>query len=413
MNPANRRSDNGGLRELGPVGVPPIDVRAVIHDTFYVLAFFSLALVASAFLVYWYYTSGLKPADETIAASGIGTSIAYDRTGTNELYQFTDPLQGVRNPVPLDQISPYLVAATIATEDPSFFGNPGVNFRGLFRAAFENLTPFGPGFLQGSGGSSITQQLARNVYVDPADRSARTASRKMKETAIALELKRKYSDGQILEWYLNQVYYGHSSYGVQAAARRYFGKSAADITLAEAALLAGLPQSPSDYNPAILENQELAKARQLQVLDLMLEHAGDIDGIVQVTPEQIEAAKAEPLTYVADEFDVKAPHFVFFVEDQVAKMCSAGLFDPPKDISCESVVGRGGLRITTTLDLNLQSISERTVEEELAASEETTGGHNGSLVAIHPESGEIVVYAGSRDYFREDISGQVDIATSP
>ena len=192
----------------------------------------------------------------------------------------------------------------------------------------------------------------------------------------------------------------------------YFGKSAEDLTLAEAALLAGLPQAPGEYSPAVVENRDRAKARQLQVLDLMRDHAGEIKEIVSVKPEEFDAAKAQPLNYVGTQFDVKAPHFVFFVEDQVAKMCAAGLFKPPKDISCDSVVGRGGLKITTTLDLNLQALGERVVEEELAKSEEKSGGHNGSLVAIHPETGQILTYVGSRNYFRDDISGQVDIASS-
>jgi len=384
----------------------------VLHDAAYVCAFFTLALVASAFMVYWAYTYDLKPPDEALAEAGIGSSAVFDRGGTSQLYQFSSPLHGVRNPVSLDQMSPYLVAATIATEDPSFYGNPGVNFRGLARAGFENLTPFGPGFFAGSGGSSISQQLARNVYVDPAERSERSISRKMKETVIALELKKRYSDDEILEWYLNQVYYGHSSYGAEAAAQRYFGKTSAELTLAEAALLAGLPQAPTDYSPADPENRERAKARQLQVLDLMIDHASDIEDIVRVSAEEVEAAKQEPLNYSAEQFDVRAPHFVFFVEDQVAKMCAKGLFTPPKEISCDSVVVLGGLRITTTLDLGLQQLGERILEEELTASEETSGGHNGSLVAIHPESGQILTYAGSRAYFREDISGQVDIASS-
>ena len=401
-----------GVTVHGRAGRSPFSGRALLHDTAHVAGFFLLALVASFFLVYWSYTHGLKPPNETIAASGAGSSTAYDRTGNTELYQFTDPLQGVRNPVSLDRMSPFLVAATVATEDPSFFSNPGVNFRGLARAAFENLTPFGPGFFSGSGGSSITQQLARNVYVDPAERSDRSLSRKLKETAIALELKRRYSNRQILEWYLNQVYYGHSAYGAEAASRLYFGKTAQDLTLAEAALLAGLPQAPGEYSPAVVENRDKAKARQLQVLDLMREHADDIKETVSIQPEQFEAAKAQSLNYVATQFDVRAPHFVFFVEDQVAKMCAAGLFKPPKDISCDSVVGRGGLKITTTLDLNLQALGERVVEEELAKSEEKSGGHNGSLVAIQPESGQILTYVGSRNYFRDDISGQVDIASS-
>src|SRR5438445_170002 len=141
------------------------------------------------------------------------------------------------------------------------------------------------GFFPGSGGSSITQQLARNIYVDPAERSDRSLSRKLKETAIALELKRRYTNRQILEWYLNQVYYGHSAYGAEAAARLYFGKTAEDLTLAEAALVAGLPQAPGEYSPAVVENREQAKARQLQVLDLMRDHAGGIG--------KIGSAKAE------------------------------------------------------------------------------------------------------------------------
>jgi membrane peptidoglycan carboxypeptidase len=401
-----------GVTVHGRGGRSPFSGRALISDVAHVAGFFLLAVVASFFLVYWSYTRGLEPPNEAIAATGAGSSTAYDRTGGTELYQFTDPLQGVRNPVPLDRISPFLVAATVATEDPSFFSNPGVNFRGLARAALENLTPFGPGFGEGSGGSSITQQLARNVYVDPAERSERSLSRKLKETAIALELKRQYSDEQILEWYLNQVYYGHSAYGAEAASRVYFGKSAEDLTLAEAALLAGLPQAPGQYSPAVAENRDAAKARQLQVLDLMRDHTGQIKDIVSVKPEEFDAAKGEALNYVGTQFDVKAPHFVFFVEDQVRKMCAAGLFKPPKDISCDSVVGRGGLQITTTLDLNLQAIGERVVEEELAKSEEKSGGHNGSLVAIHPETGQILTYVGSRNYFRDDISGQVDIASS-
>jgi membrane peptidoglycan carboxypeptidase len=384
----------------------------VLSDAAYVCAFFVLALLASAFLVYWAYTYDLKPPDQALAEAGIGSSAVFDRSGTTHLYQFSDPLHGVRNPVSLSEMSPYLVAATIATEDPSFYGNPGVNFRGLARAAFENLTPFGPGFFAGSGGSSITQQLARNVYVDPAERSSRSILRKAKETSIALELKQEYSDDQILEWYLNQVYYGNSAYGAEAASQRYFGKSAKDLSLAEAALLAGLPQAPAEYSPAVPENQERAKGRQLQVLDLMIDHSSDIEDIVQVSPEEIEAAKQEPLNYAANQFDVRAPHFVFFVEDQVAKMCAKGLFKPPHEISCDSVIGLGALRITTTLDYGLQQIGERVLEEELAASEERSGGHNGSIVAIHPESGQILAYVGSRAYFREDINGQVDIASS-
>ncbi len=397
-------------------------------------ALFTLALLvtvvgvitvgAVAFIAYRTYAHDLKPPEQAIAESTIGTSLAYDRTGQTELYKYVDPLGGLRDPKPLAEISPYLIAATIATEDASFFENPGVNFGGLVRAAVENLTPFGPGFLEGSGGSSITQQLAKNVYIQHDERGLvpRTIERKIKETAIALELKREYDDNQILEWYLNQIYYGNFSYGAEAAARQYFNKSSKDLTLGEAALLAGLPQAPGLYTPVIVENRPAAKARQEEVLNLMVKHLDQISKIqspsqpgtplLQLTPDQIEAAKQEPLNYVESKFDINAPHFVFFVEDQVKKMCSAGLFQPPGDIPCDKVVTQGGLRITTTLDMGLQGIGENVVEDNIAANEDRYGGHDGSLVAIRPGTGEILAYVGSRDYFRDDIQGQVDIATS-
>ena len=397
-------------------------------------ALFTLALLvtvigvitvgAVALIAYRTYAHDLKPPEQAIAESTIGTSLAYDRTGQIELYKYVDPLGGLKDPKPLAEISPYLIAATIATEDASFFDNPGVNFQGLMRAAVENLTPFGPGFLEGSGGSSITQQLVKNVYIQHDEQGLvpRTVERKIKETVIALELKRTNDDNQILEWYLNQIYYGNFSYGAEAAAKQYFNKSAKDLTLGEAALLAGLPQAPGLYTPVIVENRERAKARQEEVLDLMVKHLEQISKIpsptqagttlLQLTPDEIQAAKQEPLNYVDSHFDINAPHFVFFVEDQVNKMCSAGLFQPPGHISCDKVVTQGGLRITTTLDMGLQGIGETVVEENIAANEERYGGHDGSLVAVRPGTGEILAYVGSRDYFRDDIEGQVDIATS-
>jgi membrane peptidoglycan carboxypeptidase len=318
--------------------------------------------------------------------------------------------------VPLAEISPYLVAATVATEDASFYDNPGVNFKGLARAGIENLTPFGPGFLEGSGGSSITQQLVKNVYIqrDARGLAPRTVERKIKETVIALELKRKYDNDQILEWYLNSVYYGNFSFGVEAASQRYFGKSAKDLNLAEAALLAGLPQAPGDYTPVEPENQPVAKARQEEVLDLMKKHLKEVNDILpdDQSNEQLDYAKLYPLAYVENQFDIKAPHFVFYAEDQIKKMCTAGLFQTPGGISCDKVVTQGGLRITTTLDMGLQDIGERVLEENISASEDRYGGHDGSLVAMRPGTGEVLAYVGSRDYFRDDIAGQVDIATS-
>jgi membrane peptidoglycan carboxypeptidase len=390
----------------------------------------AMGAAASGLVVYRSYAADIKPPEEVISEVSIGQSIAYDRNG-QKLYEYVDPYGRLRDPVPLTEISPYMVAATVATEDATFYSNPGVNFRGLARAAWENLTPFGPGLFEGSGGSSITQQLAKNVYIerDAQGLAPRTAERKVKETVIALELKRKYSDDQIMEWYLNQIAYGGIIHGVEEAAERYFGKAAKDLTLAEAALLAGIPQAPSNYNPADFDQdpatedgRDRAKARQLQVLDLLAEHLHDVNAItnatdpagskITITPEQIEAARTEPLNYAETTFDIQAPHFVYFVEDQVTKMCQAGLFAAPGGVACDKVVRGGGLRITTTLDLGLNSLAQKIVEEEIAKSEARTQGHNGAVVAIRPSTGEILAYVGSRAYAREDIDGSVDIASS-
>jgi membrane peptidoglycan carboxypeptidase len=358
-----------------------------------------------AFLIYRSYAHDLLPPEEAIASSAIGTSIAYDRNGSF-LYEYVDPLGGLRDPVPLGEISQYMIDATISTEDATFYSNPGVNFKGLARAAMENLTPFGPGWFEGSGGSSITQQLVKNVYIEPDKRFDRRIERKVKETVIALELKRSYSDDQILEWYLNSIYYGNFAYGAEAAAQRYFGVPAKDLTLAQAAMLAGIPQAPGRYTPVLPDNLERAKVRQQEVLHLMVRHG-------YITQGEADEAAAEELTYSTPSFYIRAPHFVVYVEDQVRKMCEKGMFDAPGSLSCEKVVFRGGLRIYTTLDLGLQRIGEEIVEETIGQKEERFGGHNGALVALRTGTGEILTYVGSRDFFREDISGQVDIVSAP
>jgi membrane peptidoglycan carboxypeptidase len=364
-----------------------------------------VALGVVAVLVYQSYAHDLLPPEDAIANSTIGTSIAYDRNG-EYLYEYVDPLGGLRDPVPLDEISPYMIDATVATEDASFYSNPGVNFRGLARAAMENLTPFGPGLFEGSGGSSITQQLVKNVYIDPSERFDRRVERKIKETVIAIELKREYSDDQILSWYLNSIYYGNFAYGVEAASQRYFGVAAKDLSLAQAAMLAGIPQAPGRYTPVIPDNVARAEARQEEVLDLMVRHG-------KISRAEADLAAAEELEYQTPNFFIRAPHFVYnYLPERIQGMCERGMFDPPGNIACDKVVYQGGLRITTTLDMGLQSIAEGIVESIVSSNEDRFLGHNGALTALRTGTGEVMVYVGSRDFFREDIDGQVDIVSS-
>jgi membrane peptidoglycan carboxypeptidase len=374
------------------------------------LAVLSLGIVLLAvgggisFAVYYHYAEDLERPDVALARTGSAGTRIFDRNG-NLLYEFVDPLSGLKDPVPLSEISPWLRYATVSTEDASFYSNPGVNIKGLLRAALENLTPFGPGFLKGSGGSSITQQLVKNVYIPPEERTERSIGRKLKEVVLAIELKRRYDDDQILEWYLNQVYYGNFANGAEAAAWRYFGKPAKDLTLAEAAMLAGIPSAPGDYSPVIPENRPAAIERQHDVLDLMVKHG-------YITQEQADEAKQEELSFEEGTFPIRAPHFVFYVKDVLTEMCEKGRLNLPEDTDCSQLVYRGGLRVITSLDLSLQQNAEDIIEQEISSVEDRYGGHNAAAVVIEPATGEILAMVGSRNYFREDIDGQVNITTS-
>lgn len=205
------------------------------------------ALAASAigftFFTYASAISDVVPPEQLLARYSRGGARIYDRHG-ELMYEFVDELSGLRRPVKLPEISAWLTKATIAVEDPDFDKNVGINYRGLVRAALENFTPFGEGLLGGSGGSSITQQLAKNVYIPREQRTERSVTRKIKETAIAIELTNKYPKEQIFEWYLNSISYGGLYVGIEAASEGYFGKKASELTLPEAALLAGIPSPP-------------------------------------------------------------------------------------------------------------------------------------------------------------------------
>ena len=368
---------------------------------------------AAGYMVYRGFAADLAdPSAIVDAQRGLGTSRIYDSRGPGGrgalLYEFVDPLLGLRDPVRLHEVSQHMIDATIATEDASFWENEGVNVRGLLRAAWENLGIGDSEFLGGSGGSSITQQLVKNVLILPEERSGRTLDRlrgKVKETILAIELTGEYSKEQILAWYLNTIFYGNLSYGVGAASQRYFGKPASELTLAESALLAGLPQAPSRYNPLL--DLPAAKARQAAVLGLMAERGF-------ITRPQAEAAARERLAFDSPEFEISAPHFVLYVQDQVLALCEAGRFALPEGLGgCAELMSNGGLRITTTLDRNLQALAERELRAGIAGFEEETGGRNGAAVALEPATGRILAMVGSRDFFREDIDGQVNLATAP
>ena len=233
-----------------------------------VFSLFALVILAviggSALLISYYRIARTLPSVDTLRdnASQFETTRILDRNG-NLLYEILDPNAGRRTYVPLDQISPALLAATIATEDQDFYTHPGFDPAALIRALWVNYRTEG----QGGGASTITQQLARALLLSPEERAQRTYSRKAREIILATEITRRYSKDEILELYLNEIYYGNLAYGIEAASETYFGKTANQLTLAEASFLAGLPQSPSVYD--IYTNRDVTLERQQQVLVLM------------------------------------------------------------------------------------------------------------------------------------------------
>ena len=359
--------------------LPPVVVALLI-------AVLALPLVGG--LVAFAYFSRDLPSAEDIGKEPLPQSTkVYDRDGKELLYQFEEER---RDLVKYAEVPQVLIDATIAAEDHSFFTNLGVDIGGIARAAFADLTRRGTG--QG-GASTITQQLVKLRLIG----SENSITRKIKEAILAVEVTRTYSKEQILELYFNQIYYGNGAYGVKAAAATYFGVSdLKQLTLAQAALLAGLPQSPSILDPSKVANVERAKARRAYVLDQMA-------SIDTITPAQQAAADAEPIkTIGAQVATIKAPHFVFQVRNQLTDILGGD----------EGAVTRGGFKVTTTLDWRIQQTAERQVKDSV---ERLHGSNvwNAALVSLDTRSGEVLAYVGSADYnARTDpkIQGQFDVA---
>ena len=315
------------------------------------------------------------------------TTFVYDRNGIllAELIG-----EGRREWVTLDQVSPHLINATIATEDATFFINQGVDPIRIAGAALQNVES---GEIV-SGASTITMQLARNLFLGSDERYDQTFDRKIIEAGLAAELTQAYAKEELMEIYLNLLNYGSLSYGPQAAARTYFGKRAADLSLAEATLMAGIPQSPALYD--LYENYEAAKRRQWIVLSLMVRHGF----LTQNEANTVFSTRVE-LNGAREFPPVRAPHFVDYVVRELEQ--SLG----------EEYVRRGGLHIFTTLDLALQETAQRIVSQKVDALQPRFDMNNGALVALRPGTAEILAMVGSVNFDDEDIDGQVNVAISP
>lgn len=374
-----------------------------------VLSLFLISLVvlcAGSLVLYQYYSIAreLPNVQELrLKASQFETTRIYDRNG-NVLYEILDPNAGRRTYVTLDKVSPYLVAATIATEDKEFYSHPGFDVLAILRAFLQN---YQSGEIV-SGASTITQQLARNLLFTSEERSLRTYERKIREAVLAAEITRVYSKDEILELYLNESYYGNLAYGVEAAAQTYFGTSADKLSLSQAAFLAGLPQAPYIYD--VYTNPESTLKRQEDVLVLMYE-ASQEQGCIYVSnnpqrvcmdPVAAATAATELKSYQFNTPDVQLryPHWVNYIRTLLEAQ-----YDP-------QTIYRSGFSVYTTLDPGLQEAAQNIISQQVAnlADRHAT---NGALVAIRPTTGEILAMVGSADFYDESISGQVNMAVSP
>lgn len=341
--------------------------------------FLGLASFLSTF-VYLVIIKDLPSPKELRTKEQIVSTKIYDRNGEllykifkNENRTLTD----------LDSIPRDLINATIAIEDQDFYDHTGISIKGIGRAIKRNLVD-----QKVQGGSTITQQLVKNTLLT----SEKTFTRKIKELIVAVGVELTYTKNQILTMYFNQVGYGGAIYGVEEASQYYFGKSIKDATLAESALLAGLPASPTIYSP-FGANPELAIARQHEVLRRMVEEG-------YATQEQSDIAQAEKLKFISPRNNIIAPHFVMFVKNELVNKFG------------ESLVHQGGLEVTTTLDRNIQAEVEKIVKEQMAKIK-NLHATNASVLVTNPQTGEILAMVGSVDYFDIENDGQVNVVTRP
>ncbi|MBA4420993.1 MAG: hypothetical protein C0391_07575 [Anaerolinea sp.] len=365
-----------------------------------------MVIAAGSIMVFEYYriAASLPDIDNLQAhASQFETTRILDRDG-NVLYEILDPNAGRRTYVPLEKISPFLVAATIATEDQEYYSHPGYDPIAIARAFIQNYT----NQEIVSGASTITQQLARNLLFSPEERVEETLGRKSREIVLAAEITRRYSKDEILELYLNENFYGSLAYGVEAAAETYFKTDASNLNLAQAAFLAGLPQSPSVYD--IHTNRDATLARNRNVLRLILQMSSEKDCIyvsnnpqrICVSEDDVVAAVTEIEGYVFPELSVNMhfPHWVNYIQTLLEQQYDS------------QTIYRSGFTIHTTLNPELQKQAEKIVKAQVDALADRNV-QDGAVVVIKPATGEILAMVGSADFYSEAISGQVNMAISP
>ncbi|MBC7241764.1 MAG: penicillin-binding protein 1C [Anaerolineae bacterium] len=370
----------------------PSRVRRFLRAALLLALVLETLLLGGAGLYYALLVCDLPPVEGVSARLSAPSSFIYDRQG-RVIHEVIHPEAGKNVPLSLEDIPLHLRQAVIATEDATFYRNPGFSPRGILRSLWLNLRA---GRVV-AGGSTITQQVVRSLLLSPEERYETSLRRKIREATLAYRLTRRYSKDEILALYLNQTYFGNFAFGVEAAARAYFGVPAAELDLAQAALLAGLIQSPAAYNP--LEHPDAAMERQRVVLRLMVQQG-------YLTEEEAEQAAREPLYFSSSPFPylLEAPHFSAYV---------AGILE--RELGTDRL-RQGGLRVYTTLDLDFQRIAlevtRRRLEELNRPDEQGVRRRvdNAAVVILDPNTGDILAMVGSPDYTNARISGAMNAA---
>lgn len=343
----------------------------------------SLFLLSFSVFIYWISTLQIPDLGSFEKRKVVQSTKIYDRTGKILLYDLHQDIK--RTIIPIEEISRNIKNATVAIEDEEFYQHRGIKITSIIRAVLANLTKG----TYSQGGSTITQQVVKNSLLNPEKK----ISRKLKEWFLALKLEKTISKDEILAIYLNEAPYGGNIYGIEEASQAYFGKNSSDLTIAESAYLASLPNAPSYYSPYGQNVKKLTDRKNL-VLDRMLNN--DF-----ISANEYETAKKEIVSfYPKDRLGIKAPHFVIYtikyLENKYGK----------------KIVEEGGLKVTTTLNYELQQKAEEIVKRYALENKQKFNAENASVVAVDPKTGQILIMVGSRDYFDKEIDGNFNIATA-
>ncbi|HPY08750.1 MAG: penicillin-binding protein [Patescibacteria group bacterium] len=349
---------------------------------FLAILYFGLFCLATGFIAVLWLSRDLPNPNQLIEREIAQSTIIYDRTGENILYEIHG--EEKRTMVNLDDLPEYVKRAPIAIEDKNFYHHGGFSVWAMVRTAITNVL-----YNRRAGGSTLTQQFIKNAVLSPEKK----ITRKIKEVVLAYRLEKKFSKDEILQMYLNEIPYGSNAYGIEAASQKYFNKSARDLTLEEAALLAALTQAPSRYSP-YGPNKDLLLGRKDYVLTLMREQG-------YISKEEEEEAKQKEIVFAGPETNITAPHFVMYIKEMLA------------DKYGEKMIEQEGLKIYTTLDLYKQKIAEEVIKEKTETFPEKYNANNAALVSIDPKTGQVLAMVGSRDYFNDEIDGQVNVTLRP